>query len=238
MPVAEFLRRKRNWVLGVIIAVLLVTVVAPYAYINFIQDDPPERLAFSTSTTADSGETPSTAATADSVEGTWTVAEGSLAGYRVKEILFGQDSEAVGRTSDVTGEFALDGATIESATFTVDMTTVESDEDRRDNQFHGRIMDTPTFPTATFELTEPITIGEPPADGEEITVPVTGDFTIHGVTKSVTFDLAARRNGEAIEVNGTIPVVFADYGIPDASFGPASVQDNGEIEFLLIFDRS
>jgi hypothetical protein len=35
-----------------------------------------------------------------------------------------------------------------------------------------------------------------------------------------------------------IPVVFADYGIPSPSFGPATVEDNGEIEFLVTFTKS
>ena len=41
-----------------------------------------------------------------------------------------------------------------------------SDEQRRDSQFQGRIMDTATYPTATFELTEPITLDSLPANGE------------------------------------------------------------------------
>ena len=50
----------------------------------------------------------------------------------------------------------LDGTMVTSADFSVDMTTVESDEDQRDNQFRGRIMQTNRFPTATFTLTAPI----------------------------------------------------------------------------------
>jgi polyisoprenoid-binding protein YceI len=178
-------------------------------------------------------------ATGDSaaaIEGSWVVADGSQAGYRVDEVLFGQDAEAVGRTSDVTGQLLVSGTTIDSASFDVDLTTVASDESRRDNQFRTRIMDTATFPTATFSLTEPIELSDVPDDLEEITTTVTGDLTLRGVTNEVTFDLTARRNGDAIEVNGTIPVTFDDYDIPDPSFGPASVGDSGEIEFLLVFE--
>ena len=44
----------------------------------------------------------------------------------------------------------LDGAIVTDASFTVDMTTVTSDESRRDAQFDGRIMETSVYPTATF----------------------------------------------------------------------------------------
>jgi polyisoprenoid-binding protein YceI len=161
------------------------------------------------------------------------VSGSSEAGYRVAEVLFGQSTTAVGRTSDVTGEFVIDGTTIASASFEVDLTTVSSDESRRDGQFQNRIIDTSTYPTATFELTQPITLDGVPDDLEEITVSATGNLTLHGVTKSVTFELTARRNGDTVELNGTIPVTFSDYGIDNPSGGPASVGDTGEIEFLL-----
>jgi polyisoprenoid-binding protein YceI len=74
-----------------------------------------------------------------------------------------------------------------------------------------------------------------PTDGSESTVSATGDFTIHGVTKSVTFDLVTSHTGDVIAVNGTIPVTYADYGIDDPSFGPAEVEGSGEIELLLVF---
>ena len=75
----------------------------------------------------------------------------SAVGYRVVEVLFGQDTEGVGRTSAITGQLTIAGTQVTAADFEVDMTTVTSDEDRRDNQFHGRLMDTDEFPTATFD---------------------------------------------------------------------------------------
>jgi polyisoprenoid-binding protein YceI len=76
-----------------------------------------------------------------------------------------------------------------------------------------------------------------PASGATVTARATGKLTLHGQTKEVTFDLKARRTGTTVEVNGTIPVVFADWGIPDPSFGPAQVEDHGELEFLLVFAK-
>ena len=247
MSARDTLRRPRTWLIGVPLLILLAVVVGPFIYINFIKEDAPERLSFesastTTATTADGAETTTTAGasavpTGDAIDGTWTVGPGSIAGYRVEEVLFGQSSEAAGRTESITGAVAIAGTTIESADFTVDLTTVASDDNRRDNQFHGRIMETGTFPTATFALAGPIALPSVPADLEQITVPASGQLTMHGVTRTVAIDLLARRNGEAIEVNGTIPITFSDYEINNPSGGPAQVGDEGELEVLLVFSQ-
>src|SRR5262249_52991312 len=153
---------------------------------------------------------------------TWQVASGSQAGYRVKEVLFGQSTTAVGRTSNVTGSITLDGATVPKGSFSVDMTTVQSDKSQRDGQFQDRIMETSTYPTSTFKLTQPIQLGSVPADGQQITAKATGDLTLHGTTKTVTFDVQAKKDGSTIQVVGQIPIVFADYNIPNPSLGPAT----------------
>ena len=233
--------RTRNIIIGVVVAVLLVTVVGPFVYINFIKDDPPERLSLDdvTTTTAADGDdaTSSTGAEADGIDGTWAVADGSIVGYRIDETLFGQDSEAVGRSEGVTGEVAIEGTTVTDATFEVDMATFESGESQRDGQFENRIMEVAEFPTASFVLTAPVELGTVPADGEEITATATGDLTLHGVTREVSIDLVARSDGSTFAVDGTTTVTFSNYGIDDPSGGPASVGDEGELEVLLVFSR-
>lgn len=88
---------------------------------------------------------------------------------------------------------------------------------RRDNQYRSRIMSTDQFPTSTFTLASPIALGSLPGDGATVGAKATGDLTLRGVTKSVTFDVKARRSGDRIEVNGAVPVVF-----------------EGVVEFLLV----
>ena len=69
-------------------------------------------------------------------------------------------------------------------------------------------------------------------------MPATGDLTLRGATKRVTVSLDARRNGDTVEVKGTIPITFADWGIPNPTFGPVSTDDHGELEFLVKFARA
>jgi polyisoprenoid-binding protein YceI len=156
----------------------------------------------------------------------------------VSEILFGQSNIAAGRTSSVTGSVTIAGSTVNKATFTVDMTTVSSDQQRRDNQFNGRIMDTSSYPTATFTLSSPIVLSSIPAVGTQSTAQATGVLTMHGTSKSVTFIVKGQRTTTGIEVTGSIPIVFADWNIPNPTFGPVSTDDHGALEFLLVFKRA
>jgi polyisoprenoid-binding protein YceI len=242
MPLPRFLRRKRTYFIGIPVLIFLVAVVAPYVYIHFIEGPAPKKLSLSdpkSSSTTTSGAASDRAATSDSVDGTWTVTkDGTIVGYRVGEVLFGQNATAVGRTDAVTGDLTISGTTATAGSFTADLTKVTSDQGNRDRQFQGRIMDTATYPTATFKLTQPIDLSNIPQNLVKITEKATGDLTLRGKTRSVTFDVVARRNGDKIEVNGTIPITFADWDIPNPSFGPASTEDHGVLEFILVFDRA
>ena len=172
---------KRRWLLRAVpVAVLLAVVVGPWVYINFVKDDPPDRLTLDDGAPAPAG----TDAPDGGVDGTWSVAAGSEAGYRVGEVLFGQDTEAVGRTSDVTGRMTIDGSRVTAAEFEADLTTVTSDEERRDNQFRGRIMDVATFPTATLVLTDPLVFGPGRGDDGSTVAEATADLTVRGVGPS------------------------------------------------------
>jgi polyisoprenoid-binding protein YceI len=227
-------RIGRTVLLAVSIALGLLAlgaVAGPYVYIHFIEGAPPKKLTFAT-TDSTSAATPSAPTT---VDGAWKVAGGSTVGYRVPETIMGQGTTAVGRTARVTGHLSIAGASARSADFTVDVASVASDAQQRDRDYRS-IMDAATIRTARFSLTRPIALGTIPADLQEITVPVTGKLTLHGLTKPVTFTLKARRNGARIEVNGSIPITFSDYKIANPSIaGAISVGDRGELEFLLVF---
>ncbi len=228
--------RRGHWKRNLAIALGVVIVLAvggPFFYIHVIQSDPPKKLQL-TSEPAASAAAGSTV----SADGSWKVASGSTAGYRVHEVLIGQKTTAVGRTADVSGSMSISGTTVSTADFTVQMATVTSDRDERDQQFRGRIMDVSSYPTATFRLTKPIDLGTVPAAGVAKTVNGTGTLTLHGTTRTVTVPLTARRSGATIAVSGSIPVTFADYNIANPSFGPVTTDDHGSVEFLLNFSKS
>ena len=234
----------------VIAAVVFVVLAASFIYAKFINkaddefdtSDVKDRL---TTTIAESsgdttGTTPDSdaAAAADGVDGTWVTAQESEVGYRINESINGFDTTANGRTQAINGVFTIAGTQVATGEFTVDMTTFASDSSRRDSAFNGRIMDVATFPTTSFVLTQPIDFGEVPADGATITASATGDLTLRGTTLSVTFDVEATFQSGRVGVLGQIPIVFADYDIPNPSNASITTEDNGLLEFVLIFDRA
>lgn len=227
----------RKIVAGVIVIALGV-VGGPWVYINLIKDDAPDALTLEASSTTvavatDITEAPSTS----DVEGEWVATSESVVGYRVKEILFGQSTEGVGRTNAVTGSLVIADSTVTSANFSVDMGTLTSDSDRRDRQVSGRILDVASFPTATFELTEPIVLTPAALDGAELSVTAAGTLTLRGVTKQVSIPLVAKLVDGKVSVNGSLEIVFAEWSIPDPSISAIVVEDRGLLEFLIVFGR-
>jgi len=172
------------------------------------------------------------------LDGTWTVGEGSEAGYRVVEDL-GEilDFEAVGRTSQVTGTIEVSGSMVTAANFEVDIASITSDDSRRDSRFSGAIMNSFEFPTATLTLAQPIELGVPPAEAQPQMATAIGELTLHGVTNAVTFPVEAQLTGNQIELVAAIDVIFADYGIANPSNPLAKVRDEGLVEVRLFLFR-
>ena len=187
------------------------------------------------------GETTGIAGTwnVDSTVGSFSDFSSSFVGYRVQEELASVGAtEAVGRTPDVTGSLTVEGTTITAAEFTADLTTLVSDESRRDGQLRNQALETNQFPTATFTLTAPVELGAVPAEGQAVDVTATGDLTLHGATNSVEIPMQAKLENGVVTVVGTLPIVFADYDIAKpTSFVVLSVDDNGVMEFQLHFTK-
>jgi polyisoprenoid-binding protein YceI len=93
------------------------------------------------------------------------------------------------------------------------------------------------FPTAKFVLAEPIELGTVPAAGETVNVSANGSLTLHGTTRDVQVPLQARWDGKRVQVVGSLPISFSDYGIDPPSI-PAfvTVEDHGEMELQLFFE--
>jgi polyisoprenoid-binding protein YceI len=135
----------------------------------------------------------------------------------------------------VDGSLEISGTEVVATSVTADLTQLESDESRRDGAIRTNGIQTDLYPTAAFELTEPIAFAEQPAEGEVVEVEATGELTLHGVTRAVTFPLEARWDGGQIAVVGSLEIDLADYDITPPSLGPATVEDHGTIEVQLIF---
>jgi polyisoprenoid-binding protein YceI len=233
-------RRWALWLVGAAVAGVVAVVGGTFVYIHFISGTAPAPLSLHTTTGADqSGSSAAGSASSLPPVGTWRAGAGSVVGYRVKEVLFGQDNIAVGRTGAIAGSITIRGTRVTAGTFTVQMATIKSDQSQRDAQFRGRIMDTAAYPTGTLTLTRPVTLAPLPAAGTIKSYRASARLTLHGHTRPVTFALSAERTADRIEISGSIPVLFANWDIPNPSFGNViTTQNHGELEFLLQLDRS
>jgi len=173
---------------------------------------------------------------AESLSGTWSVAEGSYAGYRVDEVLQGKDVTVTGRTEEVTGSLMVHGLTLTDATVSVDVASITTPEPPRDIYFRDVALEASRFPEATFRLTEPVA-AQAPAPGEPQTFEATGELTLRGVTQEVTAQLQAVLTEDGGQVGGSIPITFEDFGVEAPSLGFVEVEDQGSVEFLLNLEQ-
>lgn len=218
-------RRRPAIIAGVLAAAVALAFAVPWFYANVIADDAPGEFALS-----GSGE-------AIDVDGTWTVSDGSEAGYRVDEVLNGQDVTVVGRTSDVTGELTVADGALTAAEVVVDMTTVTTDSGARDGQFATSILNTGRFPEATFALAGPVDLTAL-GDGAAVELSAPGVLTVRDASLEVAVELQAQGSDGRVEVVGSIPVTFADIGIEAPDLGFVKVEDHGFVEFRLVLARS
>jgi polyisoprenoid-binding protein YceI len=247
----------RNRTILALAAVLALGVGGYLAYDNVLRGDDLAPLALPSASTGATttgvpiaSATPAASTTTDpgsetGVAGTWSVAEGE-AGYRVRERLasLSAESDAVGRTTDVTGSITLvaagDAAQLTEGSLAVDTTTLASDEDRRDNRLRTEGLETDAFPTATFTITAPIDIPAGAISGTATDVTLVGDLTLHGVTKAVAIPAQAQLVGGEVQVAGSLTFSLADFDITAPNVGGfiISIADEGALEFRESFAKA
>jgi polyisoprenoid-binding protein YceI len=193
--------------------------------------------------TTGAGSSADPTATAGDIGGTWTVTTGSQAGYRVREQLANlpAESDAVGRTDQVTGSItvAADGSTVTAGTIQVDTATITSDKSMRDNRLRTEALQTDSYPTAMFKLTQPVAIPSAALAGTSSEVTLVGELTLHGVTKSVSIPAHTQLANDTIQVAGSTSFPLSDYGMIAPNIGGfiVSIADRGTLEFVVVFAR-
>jgi len=239
---------RRFWVpIAAVAALVVLGAGGAYAYFfSSLRTTPPSLALASPSPTAASSASPGSSAAGT---GTWTVASGSLAGYRVKEQFVGQSSshEAVARTSAVSGQATItqSGSTyqLSAATITVQLSSVASVDSVAGYNVTNRdrivqqSLNVSSFPTAVFEA-QSAALPAGAATGQTVTVSVPGKLTIHGVTKDVTANLQLRVSGTSAQIAGTIATNMTDFGVNPPSIGFTTVQPAVTIEVSLQLTRA
>lgn len=179
------------------------------------------------------------------VAGTWTVTSGSQAGYRVREQLASlpAESDAVGRTDQVTGTITVTGdgtgASVTAGTLQLDTTTMASDKPMRDNRLRTEGLQTDSYKTASFALTQPVAIPATAVSGTSSDITLVGDLTLHGITRSVSIPARTQLVNGQIQVAGSIAFPLSDFGMTAPNIGGfiVSIADQGTLEFVVVFTK-
>jgi polyisoprenoid-binding protein YceI len=172
----------------------------------------------------------------------WTVTDKAKATIRVREQLVGVSlpSDAVLTATGAKGSFALnsDGTYAPGSSITVDLATLSSDEPNRDNFIKRDTLQVSRFPTAEFVPTKTIGLTVPLPTSGSFTFTLTGNMTIRGKTKEVTFDVTAKRDGGDLTATATANPSwrFGDFGMtaPSVPLRVVSVTDEIRVSIDIV----
>jgi len=129
-----------------------------------------------------------------------------------------------GRFNTFDGQFNYDAKNPNASQISVNIDTASLDSNHAERDKHlrgGDFLNVSKYPQASFKSTA-IKFDQ---DGEEATV--TGEFTLHGVTKTISFEIDKIGEGQdpwggyRVGFEGETSLKLADYGI-DYDLGPAS----------------
>jgi len=144
--------------------------------------------------------------------------EGNEARYRVREQLANIEfpSDAVGKTSAITGAIVIeDDGTVNKAEskIAIDLRTLRSDSQMRDRYIQRNTLETEQFGSAEFVPTEIRGLRTPIPTQGAFAVTVVGDLTVHGVTKSTTWQVLVQATPEAYQGTAKTQFSFGEFSM-------------------------
>jgi polyisoprenoid-binding protein YceI len=146
------------------------------------------------------------------------VPELSEARYRVREQLanLALPNDAVGATRAITGELVIhpDGS-IDSAQsrFEVDVSTLLSDQSRRDNFLRNNILKTGQYPRVIFVPTHASGLPEILPESGEVNFRLSGDMTILDLTRPVDWEVKGAIQGGIFSGQAVTGFTFDEFGL-------------------------
>lgn len=102
--------------------------------------------------------------------------------------------------------------------FTVDMRTLKSDQDRRDNYILDKGPSFNSFPVATFNAIEITGLPENYIEGNEVQFQMSGTLTVHDVAVPISFDVRATLEGDTLTGIAETRSLMSEFGIEPPDF--------------------
>jgi polyisoprenoid-binding protein YceI len=166
--------------------------------------------------------------------------DGNEARYRVREQLVGVSfpNDAIGATTGIEGAIAMDQAgrlVTGMSRITVDLASMASDRDMRDNYVRRNTLATATYPSVVLVPTEVRGLTWPlPATGA-VTFQLIGNLTVKDVTRSTTWDVTLRIvDANTLAGTATTSFTFEEFALTKPRVARVmSVDDTIKLEYDL-----
>lgn len=176
------------------------------------------------------------------LNGQWQVVTGNAknftsVGFTIDEVLPSERRATSGSTNSVDGTAVVESEKLQEATIIVDMSTLTTDNDVRDNNMKRKLFMTDQYPEATFKVTDTVNLSQVPDDGTVTRVPLKGDMTIKGKTNSVSGEFDVLRDGKQLIVGGDVPINRQDFDIKSPEFIAAEIADEGTVNVRLTLEK-
>jgi polyisoprenoid-binding protein YceI len=171
------------------------------------------------------------------------VPEESQVRFVIDEILRGALFTVIGSTDQVAGDIAVDlnnPASTEVGTIRVNVRTLQTDDNNRNRALRSFILKSAEdqYEFAEFQPTAIEGLPETVAAGEAFTFQITGDLTVTGVTRPVTFETTATLDADnRLTGSAVATVLYPDFNltIPSVPFVAGVDEDvRLEIDFVAL----
>lgn len=107
----------------------------------------------------------------------------------------------------------------------------EKDRQKVNAAAHGEALETAKYPEAVFKSRK-VEVKQSAED--QYDAAISGDLTLHGVTKEVSFPAKVRLEGKSLHAKGSLTILHSAYGIKRLSAAGGTIKAKDEI--LLSFD--
>jgi polyisoprenoid-binding protein YceI len=229
------MKRRYTWLI-VIAVILVLIVVGTFVYASRFANTVSQTQTHTAPGAIIVSPTPTGTATGNATSATQQtfqiVPDQTTASYSVFENLILQNkpnNDAIGTTHGVQGTFHIQTGTaplVTAMNIKVDLTTLQTDSQMRDNYVRQHALETDTYPDATFVSVSTQGLPSSYNDGQSVHFQLTGNMTMHGKTNKEVFDVQGKVVGKTITGKATSTIYMTDFGIQPPNLADIAIAQN------------
>jgi polyisoprenoid-binding protein YceI len=235
-------KKTKTWVISGVAAIVILGGGGYYVANSYmgnnvdIEQVLPASTAASTTEAGTGTTVANEAASAEQLNGDWTISEGSKVYFSVTT-----SQETVNFVDEqVSGTWAInvDDASQMKAEGQIEMSGIDSGNGQRDGHVkEADFFDVGTHPQATFTATSFEGIPAEWTAGQTVDFKMNGTLTVKGVEKEVTFDAKAAYENDQVLLSATTTVTFEDFGMENPHSVVLSTENDIQVQLELKLDK-